>query len=571
MVAAMTTAAVAANLGGVALFALPGLGVAEIFAPLARLAWWRRLGYGYLLGVVAVGGLLFAASHFLGVPLRRPAITAAVLLPMAAGAAARFLRSFLRRRQRLQHCRRGAPPASPGASPAMAAAVSVAPGRRLSAWRQPWDTVAALVAGAVGAGILVSALSVPLADWDGRMIWSALADYMRHEATASPSVLGDPHWFVMHPRYPPLLPVAQAAVQETFGAAPDEQLYRAFYAAFFAAMLLVLRDGAGRAAGGVAAALATLSAALPHFLGYGAGGATSAYSDLPLAAFYGGGLILLLLAPRRPALGLAAGCLLAGAVLAKNEGTLLAAAALLLAAGRLLSGVRRGSGRPGRRPGPPDPPGPSEPSGPSGPSERASRQGIARILGWFAAAALPVLAAATLLASWRAAIPNRFDEDYFAVVRLPSLLHNAVALLPAICREIARLSFRASDWQGFWIAFLAVLAAGLPALRRPGARLMLLAGVVPAAVAWAAYCETTPLDNLAPFISETWPRFLVQGLVPLTIAFACALRLLLRRAAPVARMPAAILAPDAFAPAADDGSGGGNRLPGDRRPPAAVE
>ncbi len=556
----MTAAAVAANLGGVAIFALPGLGVAEIFAPLARLAWWRRLGYGYLLGVVAVGGLLFAASHLLGVPLRRPAIAAAVLLPMAAGAMAHALRSFFRRRQRLQPWRRGVPPAGPAASPAMVAAAPMAPGRRLGAWRQPWDTVAAVVAGAVGLGILVSALSVPLADWDGRMIWSALADSMRHEGTASPSVLGDPHWFVMHPRYPPLLPVAQAAVQETFGAAPDEQLYRAFYAAFFAALLLVLRDGAGRAAASVAAALATLSAALPHFLGYGAGGATSAYSDLPLAAFYGAALVLLLLAPRRPALGLAAGCLLGGAVMAKNEGALLAAAALALAAARLLG--RRDSRGARDEPLPPPAAGLSGPAGPAGNvrnagdignagnvrdggnvgdvrnagSSRSSRSsGRGRTLAWFAAAALPVLAAAALLASWRAAIPNRFDEDYFAVLRLPALLHNAVALLPAIGREIARLSFRGADWQGFWIAFLVVLLAGLPALRRPGARMMLLAGLVPAAVAWAAYCETTPLDNLAPFISETWPRFLVQGLVPLAIAFACALRHLLRRAAPAAR------------------------------------
>jgi hypothetical protein len=530
----MTAAAVAANLGGVAIFALPGLGVSEIFAPLARLAWWRRLGYGYLLGVVAVGGLLFAASHLLGVPLRRPAIAAAVLLPIAAGAATRILRSSRQRRQRLQQCRDAAPPAGPAESPAMAAAVPTAPGRRLGAWRQPWDTVAAVVAGAVGLGILVSALSVPLADWDGRMIWSALADYMRHEGTADPSVLGDPHWFVMHPRYPPLLPVAQAAVQETFGAAPDEQLYRAFYAAFFAALLLVLRDGAGRAAASVAAALATLSAALPHFLGYGAGGATSAYSDLPLAAFYGAALVLLLLAPRRPALGLAAGCLLGGAVLAKNEGALLAAAALALAAARLLG--RRDSRGARDEPMPPRAAGPAPNVGNvlnAGSARNvleAGNAGRGRTLAWFAAAALPVLAAAALLASWRAAIPNRFDEDYFAVLRLPALLHNAVALLPAIGREIARLSFRGADWQGFWIAFLAVLLAGLPAFRRPGARMMLLAGLVPAAVAWAAYCETTPLDNLAPFISETWPRFLVQGLVPLAIAFACALRHLLRRA-----------------------------------------
>lgn len=476
----MTAGTVAANLGGVALFALPGLAAAELVPPLARLALRRRLGYAYLLGVAAVAGLLFAASHLLAVPLRRPAIAAGVLLPVAAGLAARLARH---RRQAAAHRRQ------------------VIVRRRIS----PWDAAAALLAGLVGLGILATALSVPLADWDGRMIWSALAEHMRHEGTVTPSVLTEPHWFVMHPRYPPLLPVAQAAIQETFAAAPDEQLYRAFYVAFLAALLLVLRDGAGRAAGTAAAALAVLAAALPHFLGYGSGGAVSAYSDLPLAAFYGAALVLLLLAPRRPALGLAAGCLLAAAVLTKNEGAPLAGAALLLAAGRVFGPLRL-------------------------PGSGSLRTALRRPFAWFAAAALPPIGAAALLASWRAAIPNRFDEDYLAVLHVPTLLHQAVALLPTIGQEIARLTFRTSDWQGLWIAWLAVLLAALRVLRRPTARLLLLAGLAPAALAWAAYAETTPLSNLAPFISETWPRFLVQGLLPLSILLALALRQLLARA-----------------------------------------
>ena len=347
---------------------------------------------------------------------------------------ARLLRHWRLQRTRL--------PGSLAAAPPQPATAPPAPPHR------PWDIAATLVIGAIGAGILASALSVPLADWDGRMIWSALAETMRHEGTATPSVLGDAHWFVMHPRYPPLLPVAQAAVQETFGAQPDEQLYRALYVAFFAALLMVLRDGAGRAAGSLAAALATVAAALPHFLGYGSGGAASAYSDLPLAAFYGGALVLLLLAPRLPALGLAGGCLLAGAVLAKNEGELLAGAALLLAAARLLAGIRRSH---------------------RGSQDRSHRPGTVRAVGWFAAAALPVLAATALLASWRAGIPNRFDEDYFAVLRLPTLLHNAVALLPAIGHEILRLSFRGADWQGL-LARLAGRAAGRPPRPAPACR-----------------------------------------------------------------------------------------------------
>jgi hypothetical protein len=307
-------------------------------------------------------------------------------------------------------------------------------------------------------------------------------------------VLRDARWYVMHPRYPPLLPLAQVAVQETFGAGEDEQDYRAVYVAFLAALMLVVYDGARRGAGPVVATLTALCAALPPFLSYGGGGATSGYSDLALAGFYGAALVLLLL--QRPALssGLAAGSLLAGAVLTKNEGSLLALAALLLAAGRLL-----------RR--------------------RRDPAAGARALAWFGAAAAPVLAAVLLLASWRAAIPNRDDEDYFAVLRLSELVSGAFTRLPVIVPGVLRWTFRGADWLGFWWLFLAVVIAGAHALRRPRVRRLLLAGLTPAAIGWAAYSISTRLPDL---IGETWDRFLVQGLVPLSFVFACALGHLLR-------------------------------------------
>jgi hypothetical protein len=462
----MTAASVAANLGGVALFALPGLGLAELFAPLRRLSLGRRLGYAYLLGVLAVAGALFAASHLLGVPLRRPAIAVAAFMPVALGLAVRTVRGGWRR------------PLSRGKG-----------GRRERGSGGEVLRIGAIAAiSIVCLGPLASALTAPLADWDGRMTWSPLAAFMRHEGTVDAAVLRDAHWWVVHPRYPPLLPVAQAAVQEMLGAGEDEQDFRAFYAAFLVALLFVLHDGARRAAGPRAALLVTLCASLPPFLSYGGGGATSAYSDLPLAGFYGAALVLLLLARPSPAAGAAAGCLLAGAVLTKNEGTLLAVAALALAAARLL--------------------------------RLRHRPDAARALGWFVAAAGPALAAVALLASWRAAIPNRADEDYFAVLRLSELVRGAVARLPSIVPEVWRWTFRWSDWLGFWVVVLAVLAAGGHALRRPRARRMLLAGLVPAAVGWAAYAVSPRAIDL---IGETWERFLLQGLVPLAVVFACAL------------------------------------------------
>jgi hypothetical protein len=463
----MTAGTVAANLGGVALIALPGLGLAELFGPLRRLPLLRRLGYAYLLGLLALGGLLFVASHLLGIPLRRPVILVAALAPALLGLVAR-----VRRREE-----------RPLRVPS--------PGRR-------WRIAAGICIAAICLGPLTSALTAPLGDWDGRMTWSPLAAYVRHEGTVDAAVLQEAHWWVLHPRYPPLLPLAQVAAQETFGAGEDDQLYRALYAGFLVALLLVLYDGARRAAGPSVATWTTLCAAVLPFLSYGAGGATSAYSDLALAGFYGAALVLLLLERRSPSSGLAAGCLLAGAILTKNEGALLAVAALLLASLRLLRLPRRGPAR-GPRP-----------------------------FGWLAGAVAPVLAAFALLTSWRAAIPNRDDEDYFAVLRLSELLHGAIARLPVIVPEILRWTFRWSSWLGFWALFLVVLLAGHRALRRPDARLLLLAGLVPAGIGWAAYAVSTRLDHL---LGETWDRFLLQGLVPLALVFACALRDLRRGAA----------------------------------------
>lgn len=443
----MTVEGVAANLGGVALAALPGLGISELFAPLRRLPLLRRLGYSYLLGLLVLGGALFAGSHLFGVPLRRPAILAAALAPTLLGLIVR-----LRRERRAPYRKDG------------------------------WQIAAALCIAAIFLGPLTSALTAPLGDWDGRMTWSPLAAYLRHEGTVDAAVLREEHWWVFHPRYPPLLPLAQVAAQETFGAGVDDQYYRALYAAFLPALLLVLYDGARRAAGSRAAVLTTLAVAVLPFLSYGAGGATSAYSDMPLAGFYGAALVLLLLERTRPSAGLAAGLLLAGAVLAKNEGALLAGAALLLASLRLIRHRR---------------------------------------LAWLACAAGPALAAFALLASWRAAIPNREDEAYFTVLKLSDLLQGAVARLPVIVPEVLRWTFRWSSWLGFWLLFLVVLIAGWRALRRPGVRLLLLAGWIPAGIGWAAYAVSTRLEHL---LGETWDRFLLQGLVPLAIAFACALR-----------------------------------------------
>ncbi len=460
------------------------------------------------------------------------------------------------------------PPAPPARAGGAAGVPAAARRRRRAAVRSPppapaaagrrhtrrWQVAAGITIAVIFLGTLASALSLPLGDWDGRLAWGAQAAYMRHEGTVDAAVLRQAPWFIVHPRYPPLLPLAQVAVQEMFGAGVDEELFRGVYAAFLAALLLILYQGASRAAGPAAATLATLCAVLPRFISFGMGSATSAYSDLPLACFYGAALILLLLAAPRRATGLAAGCLLAGMVLAKSEGTFLAVVALCLAALRLLRHRRgRTQAIPAHetasgtrcpvhadsihRISPASPLSSSHPPGGRGRPHllfgvlfrgRAGR----RRLGWLAGAALPPLAAGALLAVWRAAIPNRYTTDFFTGLRPGDFVRGAASRLPEILRGIVVETFHAGNWYGFWALFLLVLLAGRHALRRPAVRCLLAAGVAPLAIGVAAYCVNPTLGAL---ISQTWSRFLIQGLVPLALVFAVSLQEVLRQLRPAGR------------------------------------
>ena len=449
------------GLGAVALFAVPGYGLTELFPGLRRLPPPRRAAYGYLLGVTAVAGGLYALSHVCGVPLRRPAVWAVAAAPALAGLAAALVR-------RLRRQGRGTPRPAP---------------RRPETWL-PFIALLAraacvLAAAWICAGVFAEAMINPPHDWDGRMTWCTQARYVRAAGTVDAGVLRDPRWFVTHPQYPLLLPVAQAAALEAFGADPDVLLPRDIYAAFLPVLLLVIYDGARRGAGRTAAALAALAAAAAPFLVHGEGGAESSYSDLPLACFYGAALVLLLRPRPRPSSGLAAGLLLAAAVLTKNEGSILAVLALAL-------------------------------------GWRGGRAGVRR----FAAAAVPVVLALALLASWRAGIPNRQDESYADLVRTghlwPGILTNAAAFAPVIADKMNRLL----HWAGFWWMAPVVLIAGRRALRHPRCRRLLAGAAGPPAIAWIAYSIHPRPVSLA---AVTWERFLMQGAAPLLVALALAL------------------------------------------------
>jgi hypothetical protein len=483
----MSAVELTGGIGAVALFAVPGYGLTELLPPLRRLPAARRIAYGYLLGVAAVAGGLYFLSHALGVPLRPPAVWTTAALPALAGLAAGLAR--------MSHAgsSRGAGRGSAGRQSRHSRLVASGPGSaaRLAAWVRgvggPIQAACTLVAALVCAGVLAEAASNPVHDWDGRITWSVQARYIRDAGTVDAEVLRDARWYVSHPQYPLLLPIAQAAALEAFHADLYGHLQRPLYAAFFPALLLVVYDGARRGAGPTAAALAVLAAAAIPFFAYGEGGAFSTYSDLPLACFYGAAVVLLLAPRPTVAGGLAAGLLLAAAALAKNEGSLLA---LLALACGWRSGWRSGR-RPRRRP--------------------ALR---------LAAAALPLLLALLLLASWRSGIPDRQDENYPDMVRdaqlWPGILTHTAAYAPVLVRQMSRFH----HWAGFWWMAPVVLLAGRHAFAHPRNRRYLLAAAAPPAIGLAAYSIHANPGFLA---AVTWERLLLQGAVPLLILLACAL------------------------------------------------
>jgi len=349
-------------------------------------------------------------------------------------------------------------------------------------------------------GVLADAVADPVKDWDGRMTWCAQARYVRAAGTVDAEVLRNRRWFNTHPQYPLLLPLAQVAAQEATGAELDSHAFRALYAAFFPVLLLVLYDGARRWAGRTAAALVTLVAALVPCFTVCEGGATTTYSDLPLACFYGAGLVLLLSHRARTGNGLAAGMLLAAVVLTKNEGAPLAAAALAL--GAAAPGLRR------RAAG-------------------ALRSTGGRRLRRLAAAAVPALLALALLVSWRWAIPNREDEGYLGFVRIgdlwPAVFTRVKTFGPVLLANMGDWQ----HWRGFWWIAPVLLLAGWRSLGRPVAWRLLLAAAVPPAIGWLAYSVHWDPLYLA---DVTWDRFLMQAAIPLFLLLGCAMAEVLGRA-----------------------------------------
>lgn len=219
------------------------------------------------------------------------------------------------------------------------------------------------------------------------------------------------------------------------------------------------------------------------------GGARSTYSDLPLAGFLGGALLLLARRRLSVAGGVAAGLLLAAVVLAKQEGFVLAGALLL--GGLAPRWTRRRGDRAGR--------------------------GVAGV-GY-------LLALGAWLA-WRSAIPNRNDEGYLEGLLSGVPLSTLGERLGAVASGVWEL---VSDWRGWgalWFLLVwAAIAYSRCWMRTRIGRLALLLLATQTALALVAYASAPRADVIA----ATLGRFAIQAAAPLALLLAHAFAEALRR------------------------------------------
>jgi hypothetical protein len=446
-----TGAPLAASFGGILLFLAAGAGLVELLPALRERPVAARLGWAYLLGVAAVPGAVYLLGIAFDVRIRRGVVLAPVVLLALAGVAARALRGSASGAQ------------SPCPSPAGRLAARAAFG----------------VAAAVAVGLLADSATQREPGWDAEMTWSAAARWVQADRSVMPRALTDARSYVNHPRYPLLMPLAQVVVQEAFNAGEDPRAIKPLYAAFFPALLLVFFDLARRHAGTAAAALAALAlAAAPYLAFERSGGAAGAYSDVPLGAFFGAGL-LLLVGRTRASEGIAAAILLGAAVLTKNEGLPFAAVGLL--AGVLAAAVGRRAGR-------------------------------TRRLQSVAFAAAGVLLAALAFQAWKSKVPQRWDEDYAGQFRTVSLVKEAAARLPLIPGAALRETVSGKDWSGLWLAAGVALVAGAAGLRRRAVApvLVALGGCL---ALYVGALLLTPWPG-AEQVHPTWNRLLLQLSIP---------------------------------------------------------
>lgn len=159
---------------------------------------------------------------------------------------------------------------------------------------------------------------VPLSDYDGRTTWIPKAVAIAGEQSIRGDFFHGRLGLNLHNRYPLLMPMNAASLIALRGD------IRFLYILIAPAMLLAARDLlAPRYGRPIASWCMAALAWLPQVVVASEGGATSAYNDLTVAAFFGLAIVTRVARPDRVA---AAGLWCAFLVLTKNEGLLLATA-----------------------------------------------------------------------------------------------------------------------------------------------------------------------------------------------------------------------------------------------------
>lgn len=259
-----------------------------------------------------------------------------------------------------------------------------------------WAVAAALVASVPVVVACVDAATLPTRDYDGRTFWlpKALAISQEHSITG-PFFRGE-NIRNLHNRYPLLVPLDASVVLQLTRDQDAETGTRWLYLLFGVAFLMMLADLCG--ARGIAPGwwCAAAAAWLPPFFA----GMTGSSCDLPLAAFAGAAAADLDAIHRDAARPRTFALYVSFLILTKNEGVVIALALCALA---LLRWRTR----------------------------------------WLA---LPVSAVAVLFV-WRASVPNAYDENYAALVRIPELARVITAVGELVAHAAAP-----AQWGALWVA-----------------------------------------------------------------------------------------------------------------------
>jgi hypothetical protein len=261
--------------------------------------------------------------------------------------------------------------------------------------------------------VVYAAAFIPLHDFDGRAFWLLKAKGIAHDHAISGPFFHDQQ--VTDPRndYPLLMPL-NGAVVFLLGRTYDDTAVRWLYVLTFIAFVLFVRTRLG-------AWPAAILAWIPQFAVVNEGGALSAYSDIPLAAFVAAAFFEVEDGQSCPSTvpqetkssacrgPLRFGCWLAFCALTKNEG--LPLAFILLIAGAFVFRRR------------------------------------------ITAALVPFGLAVAALFIWKRGIPHGGEEDLGALLpTLPQQLHRLPGAISGFAQHLVT-----PPWGLFWIAVLIAL------------------------------------------------------------------------------------------------------------------